>query len=73
MSTSTQDPAILGWETLNEGIYKMEETDPDDDVETGSETDGSTKPTAAEMDGWTSDIASYIKDIDPNHLIIDGR
>jgi mannan endo-1,4-beta-mannosidase len=43
--TYKDDPAILAWETVNEG-----------------------NPPAT----WTSEIASYIKSVDPKHLIVDG-
>jgi hypothetical protein len=31
------------------------------------------KPTLAQLDAWTSDIAAFLKQEDPNHLIMDGR
>lgn len=52
------EPAILAWETGNELDY--------DDVKEGL-------PTSAIMDSWTSDLSAFIKSLDPNHLVIDGR
>lgn len=44
------DPAILAWETINEG--QLNKGPPPSD--------------------WTIDIAKFIKNNDPNHLVVDG-
>jgi hypothetical protein len=52
------DPAILAWETGNELNF--------DEINPGL-------PTAGEMDAWVQELSAFIKDIDSNHLVMDGR
>lgn len=61
-----QDPAILAWELVNEARYANSE-------DAHPQATDAPMPTGDQLDTWTGDVASYLKTVDPNHLIIDGR
>lgn len=61
-----QDAAILAWELVNEARY----ANPED---AHPQATDAPMPTGDQLDTWTGDVASYLKTVDPNHLIIDGR
>lgn len=54
------DPFVFAWETGNELDFE----DPARNY---------SLPTGPQMDEWTSDIAKFIKTVDKEHLVVDGR